>query len=149
MKKVAESVVVELPGRDRIEAVLGEDGAKKVLLKLNAKGCLPLLKLIDRWRDYIKKNVQLIPCPEGKEHHDLLLKELVLKIKGEWQIVYPHVELCHCRVVQTQVVESAIVSGAHSLEKVSRVTSAGTGCGTCRSDIEEILKYRVKDSEQG
>lgn len=79
-------------------------------------------------------------------HSSLLLKEFILKCRGEWQVVYDAQELCHCRNVSTQTIEQAILCGARTSEQVSQWTSASTACGTCRVHVEEILKARVSST---
>ena len=80
--------------------------------------------------------------PQGKQHGTMLLREFILKLKGQWLFPYPENELCHCRRISTQMVDQAILSGANSVEDLRRITSAGTGCGTCQKTMEEILEYR-------
>lgn len=52
---------------------------------------------------------------------------------------YPEEELCHCRAVKTEKVVRAIVFGAKNVDQIARETSAGTSCGNCRSDSQNII----------
>lgn len=47
--------------------------------------------------------------------------------------------ICHCANVDLETIRKAIANGADTVEKISEITSAGTHCGGCLSDIEEIL----------
>lgn len=131
-------VVVDLPGRDRIEA-RGEGPETQI----RVLGCVAL-------QEKVKALVVLNPdpakweLPEGRDHNDLLIKEFILRARGEWQFPYGEAELCHCRSVPTEVVDQAIVAGAHTCVNVSSRTSASTACGTCRPDVQKIIDYRLK-----
>jgi len=86
---------------------------------------------------------QLLTAHSSNSVFDLMLREVVLKALGEWEHPFPESELCHCRVVATDLVDTAILAGAHTPERVSRQTNASTQCGTCRPDVEAILAYRL------
>ncbi len=112
--------------------------------KIAATGCHDFLKAV---KEMITKNGadilkwSVIP---GTDHSSLLINELILRVKNQWNYPYNDTELCHCRAVPTEKVDAAIVSGAHTTESISRRTSAGTACGTCRTDTVKILDFRLK-----
>lgn len=83
------------------------------------------------------------PLPTENSHSALQIKELILKSKDQWNPPYTHVEICHCRAITTEIVESAIVAGAHQIDQVRRWTSAGTACGTCSTDLVAMIKFRL------
>ena len=128
----------ELKGRDLLEAEIIND---KVQLK--AIGCSELLNLIRTLKSQ-EPDIKKWQIPTGDGHSEMLLRELLLKVRGQWNYPYEHLELCHCRAIPTENVDQAILGGAHTPEKVSRWTSASTACGTCRADVEKILEYRLK-----
>ena len=132
---------VELPGRDWIE-VTGPVGARR----LQFVGCAKLLHLMQQMRSHHGTDPALWPLPTGQGHHELLVRELILKMQGRWQHPFPHVEVCHCRNVSLERVEEAILNGAHTPEMVSRWTSASTSCGTCRPDVARIIRFRLGSS---
>lgn len=140
MSQNQKKIHAELIGRDLIEVVNGDSGQKKI----HFIGCKEFyLNVIN-----LKKQYGLDPknwiAPKDNSHSSLVLKEFILKYKGQWKNVYEHEELCHCRFVSTQIVEQAILAGAHTTDQVSRWTSASTACGTCKPVVEEILKERLK-----
>jgi bacterioferritin-associated ferredoxin len=47
--------------------------------------------------------------------------------------------VCHCRCVSDRQIRAAICSGAQTVEQVSDLCGAGTGCGGCRELIDEII----------
>ncbi|MBV9580536.1 MAG: (2Fe-2S)-binding protein [Chloroflexi bacterium] len=47
--------------------------------------------------------------------------------------------ICICHLVTRTQIESAVDSGARTLEQVAECNSAGTDCGKCRRNIERIL----------
>lgn len=81
-----------------------------------------------------------LPIPSGKTPEQLLLRELLLKIRGEWGDAPSDPELCHCRKIPQTHVERAIILGAHTIEKVRARSSANTSCGTCLPEVEELFK---------
>lgn len=104
-------------------------------------GCSELSqKLLELKRDH-GVDPKRWPLPIGTSHSDLLLREFIKKALGNWILPYAHEEICHCRKVNTEVVEQAIKAGAHSTEVVSRWTSASTACGTCRPDVQKMIDY--------
>ena len=50
------------------------------------------------------------------------------------------IEICHCNEVMKSVIEKAIrEKHLRTIEEVQDATQAGTVCGGCIPDIEEIL----------
>lgn len=111
--------------------------------RLTGVGGPALLKVLSEWRGVLTGTLAQIPLPSGHSGPELMLKELLLKARGEWTYPYGEEELCHCRAVPTQVVDQAVFHGAHTPELVSRWTSASTACGTCRKDVVAILGCRL------
>ncbi len=137
-KEKPKSIQVHLNGRDHLE--FSEDQGKS---QFRFIGCHELNQFLTNYRQHHGDNIKSWPLPEGLSHSELLLKELLLKIKGQWNFPYQADELCHCRCVPTAIVDQAILAGAHTPEAVSRWTSASTACGTCRSDVEKMINYRL------
>lgn len=51
------------------------------------------------------------------------------------------IEICHCNGIMKSEIEKAIKEkGLKTVEEVQDATTAGTVCGGCVPDIEEILK---------
>ena len=47
--------------------------------------------------------------------------------------------ICHCFEVSREEIENAIrEKGLKTVEEVGEVTNAGTGCGGCQEQIQEI-----------
>lgn len=137
------NVEVTLPARDRLTLELVVEREAVVKASLTVLGCMEILKLAQEWRPKLKGPLAALPLPEGDGHAALMLREAILKAKGEWKFPYPEEELCHCRAVPTSKVDAAIVGGCHSMQAVAQETSAGTSCGTCRVDTDAIIKYRL------
>lgn len=48
--------------------------------------------------------------------------------------------ICHCFEVSREEIEKAIrEKGLKTVEEVGEITNAGTGCGGCQDQIQEIL----------
>jgi NAD(P)H-nitrite reductase large subunit len=51
------------------------------------------------------------------------------------------IEICHCNgIMKSEIVKAIREKGLRTVEEVQDATEAGTGCGGCVDDIEEILK---------
>jgi bacterioferritin-associated ferredoxin len=48
--------------------------------------------------------------------------------------------VCHCFVVRSTEIRSAIARGARTTREVTRVCRAGGSCGGCRPVIQELLE---------
>ena len=129
-------------GRDWLTAdlVIENDAIEKAVLK--GSGCSTFLLKLDALREHLKGPIAELEVPTGTDHADMLMRELVLRIKGEWEFPYQEEELCHCRMVPSKVVDAAIINGADTIADICRRTNAGTGCGTCRPNSEAIISYR-------
>lgn len=80
-----------------------------------------------------------LPLKIKKTNNDLLVNEFILKCRGEFKLVYDQTELCHCRMVPAEKVYNAIKQGAKTIDDICRTTLAGTGCGSCRPDSQNLL----------
>lgn len=138
-------IKVELEGRDFIEVeCLGDDPqAPGAVKKVSVMGCTEFMDMMTKMRKHFGADLSKWPVPEGQDHSSLLLREMILKLRGEWNFPYKDDELCHCRSIQTQVVDQAIIAGAHTPEVVTRQTSASTACGTCRPQVQKMIDYRL------
>ncbi|MFM6928969.1 MAG: bacterioferritin-associated ferredoxin [Bdellovibrio sp.] len=141
-------IKVELDGRDFIEVECeGESSqAPGRVLKVNYMGCTEFMEMMQKMRRHFGPDVAKWPLPEGKDHSSLLLAEMVLRLRGEWNFPYQEEEICHCRSISTHSVDQAIIAGAHTPEVVTRQTSASTACGTCRPEVQKIINYRLKSA---
>lgn len=132
-------IKVELEGRDFIEVECENGHVKKVSML----GCSDFMEMMQRMRRSFGVDVAKWPLPKGHDHSSLLLKEMILKLRGEWVFPYAHTEICHCRAVTAHRVDQAVIAGAHSTDMVTRQTSASTACGTCRPEVQKIIDYRL------
>lgn len=140
---------VQWPGREEISIEVELDEHDRIknasMTGVGGPALLDLLKnyRLQNLRDKQKHTLQSLPLPEGESPAALCLREAILKLKGEWVYPFKEEELCHCRAVLTSTVDLAICLGAHTTRKVSEQTSASTACGTCRPDVEAIIKFRL------
>jgi bacterioferritin-associated ferredoxin len=129
----------ELKGRDLIEITRHSEGAK-----IHVVGCPEVLTIVRKYLQDFGEDCQTWPEPAGTSHGELLLREALLRLRGQWKPPYTEAEICHCRSVPTEVVDQAIIAGAHDTTTVSRCTTASTSCGTCRPDVQSLIDYRLK-----
>lgn len=134
-------IKVAIQGCDEIEINFSEDGK---ILKIKTLACSQTTELISKYRRDYGMNLNQWPLPTELDHSSLLLRELLLKFKNQWESPYPEEEICHCRKVSTQKVEDAIMLGARTSGDVSRLTNASTSCGSCKFDVEKLIDYRLK-----
>ncbi len=135
---------VELDGRDFIEVEYeGNESSQGKLLQVSMVGCMEMLEMMQKMKRSFGTNIHSWPLPDGRDHSSLLLRELILRLRGEWKFPYEEEELCHCRTIPAHTVDQAIIGGAHTAEMVSRQTSASTACGTCRPNVQKIIDYRL------
>ena len=50
-------------------------------------------------------------------------------------------QICNCNGVSKGQIVAAVKAGSRSLNAVCDATRAGTGCGSCRSQVQEILEF--------
>jgi NAD(P)H-nitrite reductase large subunit len=53
-------------------------------------------------------------------------------------------QICDCNAVSKAEIVDAVLRGATSLQKVCETTRAGTGCGSCRPELERIIAVACK-----
>jgi nitrite reductase (NADH) large subunit len=56
------------------------------------------------------------------------------------------VQICNCNGVSKGTIVNAIAGGCLSLKSVCDATRAGTGCGSCKSQVNELLELTAPDT---
>ncbi len=134
---------VSIEGREEIELHLVLNGKNEIIEgQLVGVGGIQLLALLETWRPKLKGPLQMLAVPQGNSVEEILLRELLMKAQGLWKFPYNQTQMCHCRSVSTEIVDRAIVLGADTVAKVSRLTSASTACGTCAGDVQSLIDFR-------
>jgi nitrite reductase (NADH) large subunit len=54
-------------------------------------------------------------------------------------------QICNCNGVSKDAIVSAITSGCRSLKALCEATRAGTGCGSCKPQVNELLELIAAD----
>lgn len=129
-----------LRGGDEITVVVKINNGVIVSSQWRVVGRESLVEAVRQWKPTFQGSLTDLKVPTGTSLETLLLRQLVMKVKGTWGEQPSDPELCHCRKISQENVERAIILGAHTVEKVRQRTSANTGCGTCLPDIEDLLK---------
>ena len=57
--------------------------------------------------------------------------------------------VCICRAVSDRTIESAIRDGASTLDDVKRTCRAGTGCGACHGQVNEMISRFAGEQKDG
>jgi bacterioferritin-associated ferredoxin len=55
--------------------------------------------------------------------------------------------VCHCKAVSDRTVDSAIASGATTVDEITAWCTAGGGCGGCHSLLEALLEATSSERE--
>lgn len=134
-------IVVEIPYQCQISFSHSnpQDSQSNSELKLKIIGSVLLIEKMEHYLQNYGKNLMLWPTIKPIScNEDILINELLQKIKSE-EFIYNHDEICHCRMVKTDVVRNAIKSGCRSISDLSRSTMAGTGCGACKKELKLVL----------
>lgn len=155
----SKKIQITFLGRDRADVTVdfvGPDITSAIrAFAVNASGCSAFLSAIEEFRSKLmalpeakrvlrgSSDFDLL-VPGGIDHVSVLIREIILRARENFELPYKDAELCHCRAVPTDVVDRAIISGCHTIQSVARMTSAGTSCGTCKPDTESLIAYRLK-----
>jgi bacterioferritin-associated ferredoxin len=107
---------------------------------VSVRGSQSLLQKISDLRASHGADPRKWPQQKVESGEDILINEFIQKMNGTFKFCYNHEELCHCRNVPTEKVFSAIKGNCFRVEDVSRTTLAGTGCGSCRKDISDLIE---------
>ena len=130
-------------GQDRAQVSLEMNSDIILQAKVSAVGCLAFLQAVEQLRNALRGPLALVRwSPSNNRHVDLLMNEIVLRLQQKWNAPHCETELCHCRRIPRAKVDEAIICGAKSAAEVALLTSAGTGCGSCRPRTEDIIAYR-------
>ncbi len=112
--------------------------------RVQISGSLRLLQLADGKKQAEGADPRLWqPILQAELNEELLINAFIRKVKNP--VSTPeHDEVCHCRMVSRDKIESAIYQGCRDVNGISQRTLAGTGCGSCRPDLERMLHIILK-----
>lgn len=130
-------------GREKLELTLTLDGDAINNVTMNCVGCLDFLEFSQDMKKQLQGSVKDLKPPQQNDHSSMIWREVILQIQEQWDLPVKQEELCHCRKVSTKRVDRSIVYGAHNMEEIRKRTSANTGCGTCKQDVEDLIHYRM------
>lgn len=135
---------VEIPQRCWIEASFKLDQFNNIqTVDWHAQGSFDLINECQKFFNQVaNKNIEVVSV-EGMKTSQLLLAMLVDKLKGQ-HIESEDIEICHCRKINRSEIMQAILLGAHTADKVKKWTTASSGCGTCRPDVENLIEVCLK-----
>lgn len=55
--------------------------------------------------------------------------------------------VCNCLGVTNGMIQDAVNDGANTLEEVQEISGAGTVCGVCLEDLENLVNAFVKERD--
>ncbi len=131
-------------GRESLLLKLTIEAGEIQSVEMKSKGCMDFLLLSQKMKSKLIGAISDLLPPTGADHSSIIWREMVARIQDTWSLPVEHAELCHCRKISTEKVDRSIVYGAHSVEEVRNRTSANTGCGTCKEDVQAMINNRLK-----
>lgn len=81
--------------------------------------------------------------PTEASHHDVAVRPEALLARSTAAPLDPKAPamiVCCCKAVSSQKIADLIAQGAASVEAIGALCGAGTDCGSCRTQIEEMLE---------
>jgi assimilatory nitrate reductase catalytic subunit len=75
----------------------------------------------------------------GREAIDPPVRRFVLAGRAPGGCAAASPLVCACFGVRRDAIETAIARGRHSVDAIGEATRAGGNCGSCRSEIQQIL----------
>ncbi len=142
---------VSFLARDEIDMKLSLAGKKVLRAEIKSIACPECLAEIAKLKLSLKEFAHdyfQMPLPKGTHHSAILVRELILKSRNQWNFPYKEAELCHCRQVTTQIVDAAVIGGVHRVIELGEKTMAGTACGTCRPVSQMLIDHRLDDGSE-
>jgi nitrite reductase (NADH) large subunit len=93
--------------------------------------------------------LESVPLPARRS--DLLFPPAIDAAPRSVDQIPDDTRICDCNAVSKSQIVEAMLSGAVSLRAVSDKTRAGTGCGSCRPEVQRIIEFVAKgiDGTQG
>ncbi|MGH9840947.1 MAG: nitrite reductase large subunit NirB [Blastocatellia bacterium] len=84
-----------------------------------------------------------MPLPDNRS-------EMLFALSGETKQMSvldlpPDAQICNCNGVSKGAIIQAVKSGCTSMKKLCDGTRAGTGCGACKPQVEELLQFAAGD----
>ena len=82
------------------------------------------------------------------ERAELLFPPPAVAPKPSPERLSDEVRVCDCNAVSKAQIVEAVLSGARSLQAVCDRTRAGTGCGSCRPEVQRIIEVACQGVEE-
>lgn len=143
-------LLVNLPGYETLSVTLNDSGVIDTYQLCCSSQTIKLFnqyvqdhgKTLRDWPVPNQKNLEQKNLSSADRRAHLLMQELILKARGEWNLPYAGEMVCTCRGVSSESINHAITAKACTTEDVSNWTTASTSCTTCKGKVEELIKYR-------
>ncbi|MBO0720202.1 MAG: NAD(P)/FAD-dependent oxidoreductase [Blastocatellia bacterium] len=129
-----EEVVYSEPGRGIYKKLIVRDGRLAGAILLGDVSNAPaLLQAFDRGVLLPENRAELF-FPESGEKPELSL----VSLPDDFQV-------CNCNGVSKGRIVAAVKNGCRSLKALCNATRAGTGCGSCRGQVNQLLEFAAGD----
>jgi NAD(P)H-nitrite reductase large subunit len=141
------SARAEIKNRSWLEISLDLEGEKVVACRFLAQGPHDLIGELEKLRQLIPGQILKRFEISGDRPSQILIREALEKLQGVYKNA-EDVEICHCRKINLSVIDQMIVLGAHTPEKVKAWCTAGSGCGTCRPEVQILIDERIRHTKK-
>lgn len=85
-----------------------------------------------------------LPTPRS----DLLFPQFVDPVSTSVDLMPDHARICDCNAVNKGQLVEAVLAGATSVRAVCERTRAGTGCGSCRPEVQRVIDFVHRSLDQ-
>lgn len=90
--------------------------------------------------------IDSVPLPDQRS--DLLFPQFGDAVPSSVDQMPDHARICDCNAVSKAQLVEAVLAGATSLRSVCERTRAGTGCGSCRPEVQRVIDVVRRDLDQ-
>ena len=147
MEPIERTYKVSIHGGDEISLQLSEvnDQIEKASFKMVV--CQALIEKVNAIKHTFNGPLSQIKVPTGTEHYDLLLRELVLKVKKQWPKQKNKKIVCLCGQLTVQDIHQRIFTGSRTVSSVREGTYEGTQCTFCVQEIKSLLELHCPSKD--
>ena len=125
-----EVIIYSEPGRGVYKKLIVRDNRLAGAILLGDVPMAPRVQQMFERRSVLPENRSALLFPLGNESKELDVAELP-----------DAAQICNCNGVSKGKIVAAVKAGHRSLKMLCDATRAGTGCGSCKSQVQALLEF--------